>query len=375
MMKVFDVKRIVSLSVVSLCALTMSACSTTSSVKVASGAPITYKIDQNSVKMASVTRPSLPRVSSVPDGRPAYTIPSPYEPQGLPAPRPQVTVPAPSTVASVPFDPSTVDRDLYKHQRVGKRYTIMGQSYTPKHEPNYDKVGEASWYGDKFHGKPTATGEIYNKNDMTAAHKTLPLNSMLHVTNLDNGRSIMVRLNDRGPFVGDRIIDLSEAAARTLGTVEQGVGRVRVRYVGPADPMAPSRMVEAPRPQPVPQPTPRAVPPSQPEAQTAPQGYQPLRRQQAPEAQAYTPPAAPQAVPEMPREYAPYQPAPQPVAPKTAEPQFVPQAVPQPSAPNGDADDDGVVTLTIKGPIHMASSKSEKKAEWIPAVNYTHTRK
>lgn len=291
----------------------------------------------------------------------------------MPAPRPQVSAPAPSATASVPFDPSMVDRDLYKHQRIGKRYSIMGKSYKPKHQPDYDKVGEASWYGDKFHGKPTATGEIYNKNDMTAAHKTLPLNSMLHVTNLDNGRSIMVRLNDRGPFVGNRIIDLSEAAASALGTIEDGIGRVRVRYVGPADPMAPSRMVEAPRPQAIPQPVPQLAPQTQP---SAPQGYQPLRRQQAPEAQAYTPPAAPLQQPApMPREFAPYQPTPQPVVPKTAEPQFVPQAVPQPALPQGVEEDDGVVTLTIKGPIHMAKSGSEVKAEWIPAVNYTHTIK
>ena len=97
----------------------------------------------------------------------------------------------------------------------------------------------ASWYGDKFHGKPTATGETFNKYDLTAAHKTLPLNSMVYVTNIETGKSLVVRLNDRGPFIGDRIIDLSEAAANALGTKGQGLNKVRVRYAGPADTIAP----------------------------------------------------------------------------------------------------------------------------------------
>jgi len=141
--------------------------------------------------------------------------------------------------ASAQFDTSRVDKDLYKHQRVGTPYTIMGKRYKPKHDPKYDKTGIASWYGDKFHGKPTATGEIYNKNDLTAAHRTLPLNSMLVVTNLDTGNSLMVRLNDRGPFTGNRIIDLSEGAAKALGI--SSTATVRVQYAGPADPMTPQR--------------------------------------------------------------------------------------------------------------------------------------
>ena len=83
------------------------------------------------------------------------------------------------------FNPAFVDRALYSHQKVGKRYKVMGKYYTPKHEPYYDVEGIASWYGDKFHGKPTATGEIYNQYDLTVAHKTLPLNSLLYVTNLE----------------------------------------------------------------------------------------------------------------------------------------------------------------------------------------------
>lgn len=133
------------------------------------------------------------------------------------------------------FNPAFVDRALYSHQKVGKRYKVMGKYYTPKHEPYYDVEGIASWYGDKFHGKPTATGEIYNQYDLTVAHKTLPLNSLLFVTNLENGKSLMLRLNDRGPFIGNRIIDLSSAAAKALGTTEKGLAKVRVQYAGPAN--------------------------------------------------------------------------------------------------------------------------------------------
>lgn len=133
------------------------------------------------------------------------------------------------------FNPVLIDRTLYNHQKVGKRYKIMGKYYTPKHEPYYDVVGIASWYGDKFHGKATATGEIYNQYDLTVAHKTLPLNSLLYVTNLENGKSLMLRLNDRGPFIGNRIIDLSSAAAKALGTTEKGLAKVRVQYAGPAN--------------------------------------------------------------------------------------------------------------------------------------------
>jgi len=148
--------------------------------------------------------------------------------------------------ASAQCDVLGVDKDLYKHQRVGKSYTIMGKRYQPKHDPKYDKTGIASWYGDKFHGKPTATGEIYNKNDITAAHKTLPLNSIVCVTNLETGKTIEVRLNDRGPFVGNRLIDLSEATAKALGITT--LSKVRVQYAGPADPMASQKRFPAPEP-------------------------------------------------------------------------------------------------------------------------------
>ncbi|RZJ86955.1 MAG: septal ring lytic transglycosylase RlpA family protein, partial [Brevundimonas sp.] len=95
-------------------------------------------------------------------------------------------------------------------------------------------TGLASWYGDAFNGRPTATGERFDMNALTAAHKTLPLPALVEVTNVENGRRVVLRVNDRGPFVDDRIIDLSRGAATELGLISRGVGRVRVRYVGPA---------------------------------------------------------------------------------------------------------------------------------------------
>lgn len=115
--------------------------------------------------------------------------------------------------------------------KVGKPYKISGNWYYPKEEHGYDAVGIASWYGKQFHGKPTANGERYNMNALTAAHKTLPMPTNVKVTNLQNGRSIIVRVNDRGPFVGDRIIDLSRRAAQILGFTNQGTTKVRVQVL------------------------------------------------------------------------------------------------------------------------------------------------
>lgn len=113
-------------------------------------------------------------------------------------------------------------------------YQIRGRWYHPKEQPNYDEVGQASWYGSYHHGRSTSTGERFDMNDLTAAHKTLPLPSLVEVTNRANGRRVILRVNDRGPFVDGRIIDLSRGAAEELGLLQQGVGDVRVRYVGPA---------------------------------------------------------------------------------------------------------------------------------------------
>lgn len=113
-------------------------------------------------------------------------------------------------------------------------YQVRGRWYTPKEQPNYDEVGMASWYGDAFNGRPTSTGERFDMTQLTAAHKTLPLPGLVEVTNLTNGRRIVVRVNDRGPFVDGRIIDLSREAADELDMRRQGVARVRVRYLGRA---------------------------------------------------------------------------------------------------------------------------------------------
>ncbi len=111
---------------------------------------------------------------------------------------------------------------------VGQPYRINGRLYRPHEDLSYDRTGVASWYGPRFHGRRTASGELYDMNALTAAHPTLPLATMVRVTNLANGRSVTVRINDRGPFALDRIIDLSHAGARALGFDRSGVARVRV---------------------------------------------------------------------------------------------------------------------------------------------------
>jgi rare lipoprotein A len=118
--------------------------------------------------------------------------------------------------------------------KIGQPYQIGGRWYFPKDDPHYDREGLASWYGADFHGKKTANGEIYDMNALTAAHPTLPLPSYVTVTNLKNGRTLLLRVNDRGPYAHGRLLDLSRAAARLLGTEVEGIGTVRVRYVGRA---------------------------------------------------------------------------------------------------------------------------------------------
>ncbi|SNB51452.1 rare lipoprotein A [Arboricoccus pini] len=123
--------------------------------------------------------------------------------------------------------------------KLGKPYQIKGKWYYPEYDPNYQKIGIASWYGDQFQGLATANGEIFDKNQITAAHPTLPIPSNVRVTDLDTGRSIVVRVNDRGPYHGDREIDLSQAAARELGYEREGVARVKVEFLGLADGIQP----------------------------------------------------------------------------------------------------------------------------------------
>ena len=120
------------------------------------------------------------------------------------------------------------------HYMVGEPYRIAGKTYIPREDPKYAQVGVASWYGADFHGRETANGEIYDLDAVTAAHPTMPLPSYARVTNLDNGRSMTVRVNDRGPFVDSRIIDVSRTVARMLDFEDEGTAKVKVEYVGPA---------------------------------------------------------------------------------------------------------------------------------------------
>ncbi|ATO57406.1 septal ring lytic transglycosylase RlpA family protein [Bartonella sp. 1-1C] len=117
---------------------------------------------------------------------------------------------------------------------VGKPYQIKGKWYYPEADPTYQRVGQASWYGSYFHGRLTANGEVYNMNLLTAAHPTMPLPSYARVTNLKNGSSIIVRVNDRGPYIKNRIIDLSKQAAAMLGYLNQGTADVKVEYISEA---------------------------------------------------------------------------------------------------------------------------------------------
>lgn len=118
--------------------------------------------------------------------------------------------------------------------QIGKPYKVKGQWYHPREEPGYHKSGLASWYGDAFHGRLTANGEIYDMTHLTAAHPTMPLPSYARVTNTRNGASVIVRVNDRGPYAHGRIIDLSRRAAELLDYTHSGVAKVEVEYIGRA---------------------------------------------------------------------------------------------------------------------------------------------
>jgi len=137
-----------------------------------------------------------------------------------PAPREDHTVKVPANAG------------VYK---VGQPYQVDNVWYYPREQPDYDETGIASWYGPTFYGKKTANGELYDGNQLTAAHKTLPMPVNVRVTNLDNGKSLVVRVNDRGPYARGRIIDLSKRAAELLDVVQSGTARVRVTYLSRAD--------------------------------------------------------------------------------------------------------------------------------------------
>jgi rare lipoprotein A len=126
---------------------------------------------------------------------------------------------------------------LVKGDEKGPSYTIKGKTYTvmKKVSTGFVQQGIASWYGPGFHGKKTASGEIYDMHDLTAAHNVLPLKTLVKVTNLDNGKEITVRINDRGPFMDDRMLDLSFAGAKELGIVRPGTAPVRITVLGLPD--------------------------------------------------------------------------------------------------------------------------------------------
>ncbi len=384
-----EIKRMVVVTVASLSGLSMTACSTTSGASPV-GAPIVYKADQSHFKQASTTQSyKAPKSYTTPKHlQPRASVPTPSAPK-------LVAKPLPKPVATNPgIDKSKVDTTLYAHQKVGKQYRVHGKTYTPKHEPNYDKTGVAARYSDKYHGKLTASGEVYNMNALTAAHRTLPMNSMLYVINQDNGQGVMVRVNDRGPFEGNRIIDLSRKAASQLGVTDGGVVNVRVQYAGPADPAA------IPHSKPV---TAESTPAPKVQPLAESQNYQSLRalpkaakpvipmpKAEAPAPETYAQAAPQRALPTPETEARASEaakPAPQPVAPKAqvgetaptlpqAEP-VVPFEAPHNSNPllegyplsehqstepeTPHIDNNAPMSLTIKGPVHLAGSKMTKE--------------
>lgn len=148
-----------------------------------------------------------------------------------------LTLLAACSTSKLPDAPNTIGSPIKAnpHYKIGAPYEIDGRRYTPKADPQHEEIGVASWYGDAFHGKLTANGEIFDKRRISAAHRTLPMPTIVEVENLENGRVIRVRVNDRGPFARDRVIDLSHAAADQLGFTAQGTARVRVRYLAEAN--------------------------------------------------------------------------------------------------------------------------------------------
>jgi len=152
---------------------------------------------------------------------------------GYDTPRPSAAIGRPASVSHPGSRPER-SQSFAGGYKVGAPYRIGSQWYVPHEDPSYDRAGTASWYGADFHGRATANGEIYNMDALTAAHPTLPLPSYVTVTNQANGRTILVRVNDRGPYIGGRLIDLSRAAARVLGYEHMGTASVRVRYAGRA---------------------------------------------------------------------------------------------------------------------------------------------
>jgi|GEM_PF-1240672 len=324
-------------------ALFMGGCATANPIRMAEAAPVTQKAGEGSVSYAAVRLPKR-AFRQMPATTPAPQLAAPVAPRTVQPSTPQ-------------FDQAHVDAELYAHQRVGKTYKVFGKTYTPRHQPAYDVTGTASWYGPKFHGKPTASGEVFDMHGLTVAHKTLPLNSLVHVLNMSNGKSLVLRVNDRGPFVGKRIIDLSKGAADQLGLLESGLKEVRVRYAGPADPNDIGKTTRKPKPSSRPAPAMVAEVPNILDAPiVAPDtdSYTPLRSLPGRD---YTPLAALPETQRLP------QPQPQPL-PKLSGPIY--DAPVFDVLPEVQADvEDGPMTLTIKGPIHLAKSLRMRNPEFV----------
>lgn len=115
--------------------------------------------------------------------------------------------------------------------KIGNPYEIFGTTYFPQKYEQFEEVGIASWYGDEFHGKQTANGEIYQMGDLTAAHRTLPLPSIVRITNLNNNKTVIVRVNDRGPFAKNRVIDVSQKVAEILDFKNHGIADVKIELM------------------------------------------------------------------------------------------------------------------------------------------------
>jgi rare lipoprotein A len=157
----------------------------------------------------------------------------------------------PDTVPGNITEVDAVPRDEPFHKSANRPYTVFGQTYTPivNKEPRKER-GMASWYGRKFQGQKTSSGEPYDMFAMTAAHKTFPIPSYARVTNVENGKSVVVRINDRGPFHSNRIIDLSYAAAKKIGILAKGSGMVEVERVFAGMPAQPQVAAKVPQPEP-----------------------------------------------------------------------------------------------------------------------------
>ncbi|MDO9468929.1 MAG: septal ring lytic transglycosylase RlpA family protein [Thiobacillus sp.] len=186
-----------------------------------------------SILMAAVLGLALAGCGSTPTRQAKTPTPAPTAPQGggyYLDDGPEATPPA-----NLDAIPDAVPRDEPLHRFANRTYTALGNTYTPRTtRRGFSEEGLASWYGRRFHGRKTASGEVYDMYAMTAAHPTLPIPSYARVTALNSGKSVVVRINDRGPFHSKRVIDLSYTSAHKLGYIRQGSTRVRVESIDPA---------------------------------------------------------------------------------------------------------------------------------------------